>query len=178
MKLNRIRAAAVGILLLITACSAEKVSMIGEESKNMSLKIKPPIAEKIAKVDTLHGIERVDNYFWLREKENQNVIDYLKAENKYTDAMTAHSAVLQETLYNEMVGRIKETDLSVPEKRGDYFYYTRTEEGKQYSIFARKKGSTDAEEEILLDQNEMAEGLNYFDIGAFEIRKKNKIIEF
>ena len=178
MKLNSIGAAAVGILSVLTACSAEKTSMIGEESKNMSLKMNPPIAEKIAKVDTLHGIERVDNYFWLREKENKNVIDYLKAENKYADAMTAHNAGLRETLYNEMVGRIKETDFSVPEKRGDYFYYTRTEEGKQYSLFARKKGSADAEEEVLLDQNKMAEGLNYFDMGAFEISPDHQLIAF
>ena len=152
--------------------------MMGEESKNMSQKMKPPTAEKIAKVDTLHGIERIDNYFWLREKENQEVIDYLKSENDYADAMTAHSAGLQETLYKEMVGRIKETDLSVPEKRGEYFYYTRTEEGKQYSLFARKKGSPDADEEILFDQNEMAEGLDYFDIGAFEISPNHRLVAF
>ncbi len=138
--------------------------------------LQPPIAEKIPKIETLHGYERVDNYYWLKDKENPKVIEYLEAENDYTKSMTAHAKELQETVYKEMVGRIKETDLSVPEKRGDYFYYSRTEEGKQYPIYARKKGSLDAEEEVLLDQNKLAEGYDFFRIGAFEVSPDHNLV--
>ena len=99
----------------------------------------PPVAKTDPKVDTVHGESRVDNYFWLREKSNPEVIEYLEAENRYTEAMMQHTEDFQEQLYQELLGRIKETDLSVPEKMGDYYYYTRTEEGKQYPIYCRKK---------------------------------------
>ena len=99
----------------------------------------PPVAKTDPKVDTVHGEARVDNYFWLREKSNPEVIKYLEAENRYTDAMMQHTEDFQEQLYQELLGRIKETDLSVPEKMGDYYYYTRTEEGKQYPIHCRKR---------------------------------------
>ena len=100
----------------------------------------PPVAKTKPKVDTVHGEERVDNYFWLREKSNSQVIEHLEAENRYTEAMMQHTEDLQKQLYQELLGRIKETDLSVPEKMGGYYYYTRTEEGKQYPIYCRKKG--------------------------------------
>ena len=98
-----------------------------------------PIAEKIPKTITVHGDTRVDNYFWLREKQNPKVMEYLKAEDAYADAVMKPTDALQETLFKEMVGHIKETDESAPYRRGEYFYYTRTEQGKQYPVFCRRK---------------------------------------
>jgi oligopeptidase B len=133
--------------------------------------VKPPVAKKVAKVDTLHGDVRVDNYFWLRDEEraNSEVIDYLKSENSYTDAVMKPTEALQETLYNEMVRRIKETDQNPPYRDGNYFYYSRTEKGKQYPIYCRKKESLDASEEIYLDQNELSKGYRFYNIGAMSI---------
>ena len=138
----------------------------------------PPVAKTDPKVDTVHGEARVDNYFWLREKSNTEVIEYLKTENRYTEAMMQHTEDFQEQLYQELLGRIKETDLSVPEKIGDYYYYTRTEEGKQYPIYCRKKGSLEAEEEILLDQNALAEGHEYLEIGVYKISPNHQLLAY
>ena len=105
----------------------------------------PPVARKIPVADTLFGDVRVDDYRWLRDRSDPEVTAYLEAENEYTAAMTAHIDELEETVYQEMVGRIKETDLSVPYLDNGFYYYKRTEEGKQYPIFCRKEGSQDAE---------------------------------
>ncbi len=126
----------------------------------------PPVAKKVPQVDTLFGTVMTDNYHWLREKTSPEVIDYLKAENAYTDSMTASTTGLQEKIYNEMVGRIKETDLSLPVFHDGYYYYSRDEKGKQYKIYCRKKGSLDAAEEITLDVNALAEGKSFTSIGA------------
>src|SRR5687768_14615270 len=99
----------------------------------------PPVAKKMPKQTTLHGVTLVDHYHWLRDKGSADVTAYLEAENAYTDAGMKHTAALQETLYNEILGRIKESDQQVPVRRGDYFYYSRTEKGKNYPIFCRKK---------------------------------------
>jgi oligopeptidase B len=131
--------------------------------------IKPPVAKQSAKITEIHGYKLTDNYFWLREKSNPEVIKYLEAENQYTDALMKPTQALQETLYKEMLGRIKQTDLSVPYKQGEYYYYTRTEEGKQYPYFCRKRGSLEAKEELMLDQNKLAEGHSYSGIGAFTV---------
>ncbi|MCZ6675820.1 MAG: S9 family peptidase [Candidatus Poribacteria bacterium] len=139
---------------------------------------KPPIARVIPKVETVHGEARVDNYFWLRDKSNPEVIQYLEAENQYTDAMMKHTEKFQEQLYQELLGRIKETDLSVPEKLDDYYYYTRTEEGKQYPIYCRKRGSLEAAEEVLLDQNVLAEGHEYLEIGVYKISPNHQLLAY
>jgi oligopeptidase B len=132
--------------------------------------LQPPRAEKVAKLDTLHGQQRADEYFWLRDRSNPKVLDYLRAENDYTAAMMRHTEPLQKKLYDEMLARIKETDLSVPVKVDDYFYYSRTVAGKQYAIHCRKQGSLDAtDEQVLLDENELAEGHDFFSIGAFVV---------
>lgn len=138
----------------------------------------PPVAKTDSKVDTVHGEVRLDNYFWLREKSNPEVIGYLEAENRYTEAVMQHTADFQEQLYQELLARIKETDLSVPEKMGDYYYYTRTEEGKQYPIYCRKKGSLEAEEEILLDQNALADGHEYLEIGVYKISPNHQLLAY
>ena len=138
----------------------------------------PPIAKTQPKADTVHGEEQVDNYFWLREKSNPEVIEYLEAENRYTEAVMQHTEDFQKQLYQELLGRIKETDLSVPEKMGDYYYYTRTEEGKQYPIYCRKKGGLQAEEEILLDQNILAQGHEYLEMGVYKISPNHQLLAY
>lgn len=144
----------------------------------MSTITTPPIAAVKPHEMTIHGHTRTDNYYWLREKTNPDVLAYLEAENKYTQAMTAHTADLQETLYREMVGRIQETDSSAPTPKGDYFYYTRTEAGQQYKIHCRKLGSLDAPEEILLDENELAAGADYFRLGVFQISPDQNLLAY
>jgi protease II len=110
----------------------------------------PPVAAKKPQVFEKFGDKRVDDYFWLREKSNQEVVDYLKAENAYREAVMAPLKDFQETLYKDMLSRIKETDENVPYRKGGYWYYSRTEEGKQYSIYARKKGTLEAKEDRVL----------------------------
>jgi len=125
------------------------------------------MAEKKTKTTNIHGTTIVDDYFWLREKANPAVLAHLQAEDAYTQAAMKHTAALQEKLYNEMLSHIKQTDVDVPYRSGNYFYYTRTEEGKQYPIFCRKKGSVDAPEEIVLDENELAKGQKFMSVGLF-----------
>ncbi len=125
--------------------------------------VKPPAAEiRLFEVHAPHGAVRVDPYYWLRDRENPEVIDYLNAENAYTEAVMAHTEDFQENLFNEIRGRIVETDMSVPYRRGDYWYYTRYEEGMEHPISARRHGSMEAEEEILLDENIRAEGKPFY----------------
>ncbi|MGI4787686.1 MAG: S9 family peptidase [Janthinobacterium lividum] len=138
----------------------------------------PPVAQIIPKTDTLHGDTRIDNYFWMREKSDAEVTAYLEAENAYSDAVLAPTATLQETLYTEMKGRIQETDLSVPYRLGEYFYYSRTEEGQQYPIACRKKGSLDALEEITLDLNLLAEGHSYLGLGAYAVSDDGNLLAY
>ncbi|HEV3052748.1 MAG TPA: S9 family peptidase [Longimicrobium sp.] len=138
----------------------------------------PPMARMIPRTDTMHGDVRVDNYFWLRDRSNPEVISYLEAENRYTDSVMAPTRQLQETLYQEILGRIKQTDLSVPDRIGPYFYYSRTEEGKQYEILARKRGSLDAPEEVVLDLNQMAAGKRYFSLGAYSVSPDHRLLAF
>jgi oligopeptidase B len=140
--------------------------------------ITPPIAKIVPKADTLFGDVRIDNYFWLRDRANPEVMKYLEAENGYTEAMMKQTEEFQERLYKELLGRIKETDFSVPEKIDDYYYYARTEEGKQYPIYCRKKGSLEALEEILLDQNALAAGHNYLGIGVFKVSPNHQLLAF
>ena len=138
----------------------------------------PPIAKKIPQTTKIHGDKLVDDYFWLREKTNPEVINYLKAENEYTEAVMKPTAALQDTLYKEMLARIKETDLSVPYPKDGYLYYTRTEQGKQYPVYCRKKGTQRAKEETLLDLNAMAEGKPFLSIGAFQVSNDGTLLAY
>ncbi|KPL00182.1 MAG: protease 2 [candidate division Zixibacteria bacterium SM23_73_3] len=147
-------------------------------SCNHQVEVKPPVAKIEPKVDTLFGQQMVDDYYWLRERGNPEVIDYLKAENAYTEAVMRNTQKLQDKLYEEMVSRIKETDLSVPVKRDDYYYYSRTEEGKQYKTYCRKRGSLEAEEEILLDVNQLAEGKEYMYLGVHEVSPDHRLLAY
>jgi oligopeptidase B len=141
-------------------------------------KPEPPVAEIIPKELTIHGDTRVDNYYWLNQRENPKVIEYLEAENAYKDAVMKHTEPLQEKLYDEIVGRIKQTDMSVPYKDNDYYYYTRYEEGGEYPIYCRKKETLEADEEILLNVNEMAKGYDYYSVAGHSVSTNNKLIAF
>jgi len=139
---------------------------------------KPPSARREPKVEVVHGEKRQDDYFWLRRKEDPQVRAHLEAENAYTEAVMKPTEALQETLYSEMLGRIKETDLSVPYRKGDFFYYSRTEKGKQYSISCRKKGTLDAPEEVMLDANELARGEKFFALGEVEVNDDGSLLAY
>lgn len=141
-------------------------------------KVTPPVAEKVPFELEKHGDVRVDNYYWLNNREDQKVIDYLNAENAYYEEMTAHTKAFQEDLFQEMKSRIKEDDESVPYFKNGYYYITRFEKGKDYPIYSRKKGSLDAPEEILFDCNEMAEGHSYFNLGGLNVSPDNNLVAF
>ena len=138
----------------------------------------PPVANRIEHREERHGATVMDNYFWLRDKSNPAVIEYLKAENAYTDALTKNLKPFEDALYTEMLGRIKQTDLSVPTRRDGYFYYSRTEEGKQYPIQCRRKGNMDAPEEVLLDGNELAKGHSFLGMGAFQVSDDSNLLAY
>ncbi|MFB2768743.1 S9 family peptidase [Pelatocladus sp. BLCC-F211] len=140
--------------------------------------VTPPVAEKQPQVLELHGDKRIDNYFWMRDREDPKTLAYLEAENAYTQAKMQHTEAFQTQLYEEMLSRIKETDLSVPYRKDEYYYYSRTEEGKAYPIYCRKKGSLDAAEEILLDQNELAKGHDFFSIGVLQVSPNHQILAY
>ncbi|WP_408611250.1 S9 family peptidase [Flavobacterium odoriferum] len=148
------------------------------KTKKMSDKLQPPVAKIVPKTLEKHGDKRIDNYYWLNERENPEVIDYLNKENEYYQKSTAHTKQLQDELFLEMKGRIKEDDSSVPYFYNGYYYITRYETGKDYPIYARKKGSLDAKEEILFDCNEMAKGHSYFNLGGLNISEDNKWAAF
>lgn len=141
----------------------------------------PPAATKQPNVSILHGERRVDDYYWLRDKSNPAVIEYLEAENSYTNAVMKSTGKLQEFLYQEMLARIQQADLTVPYRENGYVYYMRTEEGKQYPIHCRKKDVADARdipEQILLDLNQMAEGGKYIALGAFKISDDGNLLAY
>ena len=142
------------------------------------MKINPPIAAKNPFTHQEHGHERLDPYYWLNQRDNQNVIDYLNAENEYTSAVMNDTSDLQELLYDEMVGRIKQTDMSVPVELNGYAYYTRYQEGQEYPIICRKALKEGAQEEIMLDGNKMAEGLAFFHIGSWQVSPNNKMLAY
>ncbi len=153
----RTTAAALACILLLAALPAR------------SQKARPPVARKVPRTTSLHGDTWTDDYFWLRERKDPAVRAYLEAENAYADAVLKPTGALRKSLYDEMLGRIQETDLSVPYLKKGFWYYSRTEKGKQYPIFCRRKGSLEAAEEVTLDQNELAKGHPFLDIDEYEV---------
>src|ERR1700736_688583 len=139
---------------------------------------RPPIAKRIPRETTTHGETRTDDYAWLRERTNPDVTAYLEAENAHTAEVMKPTEALREQLYKEILGRVQETDLSVPVRRGEYFYYSRTEEGKAYGIYCRKHGGLDAPEQILLDANLLAAGQNYFRLGDFSVSPDHRLLAY
>ena len=145
---------------------------------DIKTKVTPPVAEKQPSVFESCSFRRIDNYFWMRDRDNPKVQAYLGAENAYTQALMQHTETLQKQLYEEMLARIKETDLSVPYRKDDYYYYLRTEEGKAYPIYCRKKGSLDAPEQVLLDKNELAQGHEFISLGVFQVSPNHQILAY
>jgi oligopeptidase B len=164
-------------LLLSCVCVIFAANAQSNKTK-MTETISPPLAAVKPKTLEKHGDVRTDNYYWLNERENPEVIEYLNKENAYYNAMTADQKQFQKDLFEEMKGRIKEDDSSVPYFYNGYYYITRYEKGKDYPIYARKKGSLDAKEEILFDCNEMAKGHAYFQLGGLNISEDNKWAAF
>lgn len=166
------------VVTMMTSCteSKDKVPVVWPDAI-------PPIAEIKPHHRVIHGDTVLDNYYWLNDyfkngADAANVLKYLEAENAYTDEMMKNTEALQERLFNEMKSRIKEQDESVPYFRNGYYYYNKTEEGKQYYKICRKKGDLNAPEEVLLDVDAMAEGLPYFSLGSYEVSPDNKMIAF
>ena len=147
------------------------ISLVGQTPQ-------PPVAPVIEHRETRHGTTVIDNYFWLREKSNPEVIKYLEQENAYTEAMTKELKPFEDALYTEILSHVKQTDLSVPVQRGDYYYYSRTEEGKQYPIQCRKKGDLEAKEEVLLDLNQLGQGKKFVGLGAFVVSDDQNLLAY
>jgi oligopeptidase B len=169
MKTNK--SAGIALFCLIAVLFA------GASCKNIN-PMNPPKAKKIKKELSLHGRTRIDNYFWLNERDNPAVLEYLTKENEYTDYVLKDTKGLQEKLYQEIIGRIKQTDMSVPYRENAYYYYTRYEEGKEYPVYCRKKENLDAPEEIILNVNEMAKGYDYYSVGGLSVSPDNKLLSF
>ncbi|MGB1269911.1 MAG: S9 family peptidase [Flavobacteriaceae bacterium] len=168
-----IKKLSVLILTLIFATACKK-----ETPMNITDKILAPTAEKRPKTLEKHGDVRIDNYYWLNEKDNEEVIDYLERENDYYNKMTSDTKKFQESLFEEMKGRIKEDDSSVPYKYNGYWYITKYEIGKDYPVYTRKKDSLTANEEVLFDCNKMAEGHSYFNLSGINVSPDNKYVAF
>ena len=147
-------------------------------SCDMKNKLREPIAEKIEKKLSIHGDTRIDEYYWLNQRGDKNVINYLNAENAYRDEYMQDYKNLEEELFLEIKSRIKEDDSSVPYLDNGYYYYTRYEKDKQYPIYCRKKGDLKSDEEILIDVNIMSEGYEYFRVGDIEISPNDKIMAY
>src|SRR3981081_91656 len=139
---------------------------------------KPPVARREPVEHVLHGDRRVDHYAWLRHKEKPEVSAYLKAENAYTDAIRKPTEPFQEKLYQEMLGRIQQTDLSVPYRLRGYHYFTRTEEGKQYAFHCRRRDAEGAAVELLLDLNVLAEAHSFLGLDSFEVSEGNQLLAY
>ena len=140
--------------------------------------VAPPAAPKVPHMQTVNGDTLKDDYFWMREKENPKVRAFLEAENAYTEAFMKPTEAFQKTLYDEMLGRIKETDLSVPYRDGGWYYYSRTEKGKQYPIYCRKKGSLEAPEDVYLDVNALAVGEKFMSVAVRDVTDDGNLLAY
>ncbi len=179
-----------GLSILLMAQSCHTPSNQTYESLLMKKTDIPyPIAEKEAYYHEMHGDKRLDNYQWMRltdeqklaekpDAQTQRVLDYLNAENEYRVQMMAHTATLQEQLFEEIKGRIKQDDMSVPYKENGYYYSTRYEEGKEYPLYTRRAGSMDNTEEIMLNVNELASNYSYYQIGGLSVSPNNKLLAY
>ena len=176
-------------ILLTTSILSLIFAAACKDKKMNDIKIKAPVAEKVPHKLEKHGDKRIDNYFWMRlsdeqknakekDEQTQKVYDYLNEENAYYEEMTKETKSFQESLFEEMKGRIKEDDESVPYKKDGYYYITRYEIGQQYPIYSRKKGSLDAEEEIMFNVNDEAKGHDYFQLGGLSVATNNELAAF
>ena len=176
-------------LLILASCNNDNEMVVNQSVMYSKKEIKEPFAAKKDKIMTTHGKERNDPYYWMRlsdEQKNakepdahtQEVLDYLNAENDYTSSLLEHTKGFQEKLFDEIVGRIKQTDMSVPYKQNGYMYATRYEEGKEYPIYARRKGDMQAKEEVMLNGNVLAEDYDYYAIGGRSVSPNNKYLAY
>lgn len=156
-------------VILVTSCNDKKAE---------TMNIQPPKAPKKETILEKHGDQRIDNYYWMNERDSPEVLAYLKAENEYFEKMTASTKSFEDKLFEEMKSRIKEDDSSVPYKYNGYWYSTRYEQGKEYPIHSRRKETMDAPEEILFNVNEMAQGHAFYRLGSIEISPDNKWATF
>jgi len=184
----------IAVLLLLLSCCADRKpsgTVINYKESMLSKKagVSAPTADKVPHKMTAHGDERVDDYYWMKlsdkqkladkpDASTQKVLDYLNAENSYREEMTAHLNGFQEKLFEEIKGRIKQNDESVPFKYNGYYYITKYEEGKEYPIHTRKKGSLDAKEEVMLDVNVLAEPYEYYNVAGRSVSPDNKILVY
>ncbi|MBL8179286.1 MAG: S9 family peptidase [Bryobacterales bacterium] len=159
-------------------CTSHAWRLVLTLSLTASALAEPPVAKRVDHREERHGATVIDPYHWLREKSSPEVIHYLEAENSYTAESTKQLKPFEDKIYKEILSRIKQTDLSVPYRRGPYFYYTRTEEGKQYAIQCRRKGSMDGPEEILLDGNKLAEGHKFFSVGVTSLSEDHQMMAY
>jgi oligopeptidase B len=165
-------------LLMSTFLNAQNKSDKSDEKSATGGTTTPPVAKSIPTENDINGGKLVDDYRWMRDKSNPEVAQYLEKENAYADSVMAPTAALQQKLYDEMLSHIKETDVNVPYKDGGYFYYSRWEKGQQYPIFARKKGSVDAPEEITINVNELAKGQPFMSLGAYEMSDDSNLLAY
>ncbi len=180
----------LALLLALGFIACQQKNMPKPESKMIhNTEFTPPIADKVPEKLSIHGHDRIDNYFWMKLSDEQKnadkkddqtrkVIEYLEQENSYTNDMTKHLEGFKGELFTEIVGRIKQTDMSVPYFKNGYYYLTRFEEGKEYPVYSRKKESLEAEEEIMLDVNKLAEAYDYYNVGGLAVSPDNKILAF
>jgi len=147
-------------------------------TKSMDTSIEAPVAQKIEKEFIIHGDKRIDQYYWLNDREDEKVINYLNEENEYREKVMSHLSNVQDKLFEEIKGRIKQTDMSVPYKDNGYFYFTRYEEGLEYPIHSRKKETLEASEEIMLDVNELAKEYSFYSIGGRSVSPNNQILAY
>jgi oligopeptidase B len=140
--------------------------------------VQPPVAKRVPKADEVHSDRRVDDYAWLREKDDPEVRAYLEAENAYADAVMKPAEPFQAALYAEMLARIKETDTRVPHRKGEHLYYSRTEQGKQYPLYCRKRGTLEAPEAVTLDLNALAEGKTFMALGAYQASDDGRLLAY
>src|SRR6266550_1145734 len=172
--LFRIRAFALALVAFAPAVIRAQTPAVSAPAAALT----PPLAAVRPHRFDEFGTVRIDNYYWLKERSNPEVIKYLEDENAYTKAVMAHTQALQDRLYEEMKGRVLQNDQSVPFREGNYFYYTRLVEGKNYPIYARKRGSVNAPEEIMIDANALAEGKATFLIRAWEVSSGEDLLAF
>jgi oligopeptidase B len=178
---NRNQALAL-LALLLCLVPAAILSPIGcassAKAPTASQSLRPPVAAKDPVVRDIHGERFVDDYAWLKNREDPRTIPYLNAENEFAERQTAHLKPLRDRLYKEMLSRIKEDDTTAPYRKGEYWYYSRTEKNKPYRVYCRKKGSLEAKEEPYLDANAMGAGKDFFDIGVIDISEDHRILAY
>lgn len=163
--MNKLYFLSLAVFVVLSACTSKQ-------------KIMPPVAKKIPKEMTIHGHTRIDNYYWMNDREDKEVIAHLEAENSYKEAVMKHTEPLQSKLYDEIKSKIKQEDESVPYKKNGYFYYYKQLPGKEYNVNCRKKGNLDAGEEVLIDENELAEGHDYFMLAGISVSPDNKLMAY